>query len=97
MTAATLDLDTLDKLFDNQKKLDDIFSSIFDDGSLDSSPMSFDDGGLESLSEEIYSYDDLSYTAEDTTFVPEKRSIAHIIMPVVLEIAAIYYGIVYFF
>ena len=51
MTAATLDLDTLDKLFDNQKKLDDIFSSIFDDDSLDSSPMSFDDGGLESLSE----------------------------------------------
>ena len=100
MTTATIDLDTLNDLFENQKKLDDIFSSIFDDDSFLSNSISLNDQPLGSSgqksSQDLHSNEDLSFKAEDKTFVQKKRSITHLIMPVVIEIAVIYYGMMYF-
>ncbi|MCK5122230.1 MAG: hypothetical protein KAQ91_09610 [Methylococcales bacterium] len=102
MTTATIDLDTLDKLFDNQKKLDDIFSSFFDDDDcfLDSPIPSHNNQALENSSQknnqDIYSTENLSFHAEDNYFIQKKRSVTSFLLPLVLEVAAIYYGIVYF-
>jgi len=111
MTAsATIDIDTLNNLFDNQKKLDDIFSSVFDDDSFfvsSSAPIekvsdskdqkaAQDSSSNDSSSSNDWSNDDWSYKNDDVYFVQEKRSIIYLIFPVMLEIAALYYGIMYF-
>ncbi len=82
MTAAAIDVNILNDLFDNQKKLDDVFDSLFDDDSFitldESTPI------IESYS----SFDDI---------VPQKsRSLTSLVIPIALEIVAIYYGILYF-
>ncbi|MFW5443255.1 MAG: hypothetical protein ACKE51_02970 [Methylococcaceae bacterium] len=101
MTTASIDIETLDKLFDNQKKLDDVFSSIFDDDDyLQSSSASFNDHTPgkkgQKNSQDTYSNEDYSYNADDLAFVQEKRNIIYVILPVAAEIAAIYYALMYF-
>ena len=100
MTTATIDIDTLNDLFENQKKLDDIFSSIFDDDSFLSSSVTYDDqptgSSGQKSSQDLHSNEDLSLYAEDKTFVQKKRSITYLVMPVVVEITVIYYGMMYF-
>ena len=100
MTTATIDLDTLDKLFDNQKKLDDVFSSFFDDDFLDSPTPSYNNQAFENSSQknsqDVHSTENLSFHAEDNYFIQKKRSVTSVLLPLVLEVAAIYYGIVYF-
>ncbi|MDF1582384.1 MAG: hypothetical protein RQ733_08380 [Methyloprofundus sp.] len=95
MTAAAIDLDVLNELFDNQKKLDDIFGSLFDDDSF-LNVSSYDEptprSSEKKSSQVSYSEDD--YADE---FTQGSRSILSLVMPVVMEIAVIYYGIMYFY
>jgi len=82
MTAAAIDVNILNDLFDNQKKLDDVFDSLFDDDSF----ITLDESTA--IIESYTSFDDI---------VPQKsRSLTNIIIPVALEIAIIYYGVLYF-
>ena len=96
MTVATIDLDTLNNLFDNQKKLDDMFDLMFDEDPLSNSSTSFNDKAFGNAQNISYNREELSFNPEDD-FVQKKRSAIGFVMPVVMEIAAIYYGIFYFF
>ena len=100
MTSAAVNLDALNELFENQNKLDDIFNSIFDEDFFLSSSMSSNDHELGSRdqesSQDLNSNEDLSFNADDRTFVQKKQSITYFIMPVVVEIVAVSYYIIYF-
>jgi len=100
MTTATLDIDTLDKLFDNQKKLDDIFNSVFDEDPFLSSPTPFSDYARESnkisqASYDSYSDDEISFNTGNTVLIQRARGVAYFVLPA-LEIAAIYYCVINF-
>jgi len=89
MTTAAIDINTLNDLFDNQQKLDDVFDSIFDeDPFLDSSPSN--------ASQNSYAVDnDYAYFNDKVDNQTTTQSTMQLIMPVVLEIAVLYYGIAY--
>lgn len=100
MTAAAiqLDLDLLDELFDNQKKLDAALDEDFFIGS----PMLFEEKGDSSQKSnlgfgEAYLKDDFVFDFDDSLFDKESRSIYSVVVPVVLEIAIIAYGLMYFY
>ncbi len=99
MTAAAVDLDLLNELFDNQKKLDDLFS-LDDDSFLKS--MSFGTNALKSseLNGEANIVnippEDLSFNSDDLIFNQKKRSTASFIIPLIVEIAIIVGAIIYF-
>ena len=99
MTTVAIDINTLNELFENQSKLDDIFDSFFDEESFLGSSMSNNNQKSESSaqinSQEVDYNDDLLF-AKDMGFAQEKRSITSIVMPVVLEIVTIYYCFTYF-
>jgi len=99
MTAAAIDLNTLNELFDNQKKLDDIFGSFFDDEFL-LSASSYDEPTPKKYTQPnkqaSYSVENPSVSPEDEiTF--KSRSAISLIIPVLGEIAIIYYGVMYFY
>jgi len=95
MTTATIDVDTLNNLLDNQKKLDDIFDSIFDEDMLINNLISFED---ESSDQDISdNSEEFSFDFDDDIIEPKKRSVIGFVLPIVIEIAAIYYAIVYLF
>jgi len=93
MTTSVIDINTLNDLFDNQQKLDDVFDSMFDeDPFLDSSPSS--------ASQNSYTVDnDYAYfnanVNDKTGTQSTTQSSLQLIMPVVLEIAVLYYGLTY--
>lgn len=89
MTTAAIDIDILDELFENQKKLDDVLNSFFDD---DSFLTSLDDDNVSETSPQK----DFSLDSDDQLLDQENHSIFRIIVPLVVEIAAIYYGVTYF-
>ncbi len=94
MTTAAIDIDTLNNLFDNQKKLDDIFNSMFDnDDTLIGGSVSHKAQTVE-LDAQVYS--EITLNFDNNLYEPQKRNIVYLIFPVVLEIAALYYGIAYF-
>ncbi|WP_174483178.1 hypothetical protein [methanotrophic endosymbiont of Bathymodiolus puteoserpentis (Logatchev)] len=96
MTAAAIDLDVLNELFDNQKKLDDVFGSLFDDDSF-LNVSSYDEVTPRSSEQKS---NQSTYTTDNNTmdeFIPESRSILSLATPVIIEIAIIYYGIMYFY
>jgi len=99
MTAAAIDLDTLNELFDNQKKLDDIFGSLFDDDSC-LTASSYDEPtprrSGQTSSSASYSRDSSTFNTADE-FTQDSRSILSLVMPVAVEIAVMYYGIMYFY
>ena len=98
MTTAAIDLDTLDKLFDNQKILDDVFDSMFDEDPFLSSATSFSDyakkesARAQATRNNLHAYEELTFTVETTSFSQRTRNFAYFILPVI-ELAAIYYGI----
>ena len=100
MTSAAIDLDTLNELFETQKKLNDVFNSVFDEDYFLISSRSSNDHELGSRdqksSQDLNSNEDLSFNAEDRTFVQKKRRKTYFIMPVVVEIVAVSYCIFYF-
>ena len=100
MTTAAIDLNALNDLFENQNKLDDVFNSIFDDDSFVSSSLSSSDHSPESNAQKDSSdldlYEDFSFYAEDKTYGQNMPGIMRVVIPVVLEIIAFSYGIMYF-
>lgn len=92
MYTAAIDRNTLNGLFDNQKKLDDLFESIFDDDNY------FISSASSSQSENFY-----ATSAASRSFTPKpsrmKESLLTIkeqcpyffVLPIMLEIAAIYF------
>ncbi len=98
MTTSTLqiDMDVLDELFNNQKKLDDIL--LFDDDFLfgSSSSASKNDLNNSQAIDTFGSSDDLIFSSDDNILDVKSRSLTKIIAPVVLELVALYYGITYF-
>ncbi len=102
MTATAIDVDALNSLFDKQKKLDDIFSSMFEDeGSLFNNSTSNNEQSFKSNSWEddqgFHFDEDLSFDHRDETLVDKKKNIIYLALPLALEIAAIYFGISYFY
>jgi hypothetical protein len=88
MTTAAIDTDLLNELFDQQKKLDDIFNSMFDDDFfLDEKP---------SKSNQQQTNKNLSFNTTNNSLVQKNHGIAHTIIPVVIEIAIISYCIINF-
>jgi hypothetical protein len=96
MTAAAIDLDTLNILFDNQKKLDDIFDTMFDEDLLTNSSTSFNDKAFGNAQKIGHYSEELLFKPDDEFFVKKKRSAIGFVMPVVMEIVIIYYGIMLF-
>lgn len=92
MTSPTIDLDTLNDLFENQKKPDDILSSFFDDDSALSTTLSNEQKSTNNL----YSNDDFSFNPTDKTTVKTKQNIVYFVLPVVFEIAALYITVSFF-
>lgn len=101
MNSTTIDASALNSLFDKQKKLDDIFSSMFEEDEFNfiNNSVSNNDQVIESSSwdDDKSPYnEDLSINSRNDTLEQKKQSIIHIALPLVLEIAAIYYAISYF-
>ncbi|BCG62378.1 MAG: hypothetical protein methR_P0019 [Methyloprofundus sp.] len=95
MTTAAIDVDLLNELFDNQKKLDDVFNSMFDDDSFLSSPAST--YSAKSSSRQAKQYDeDFSLSTQNSLGANKTNNITHVVLPVALEIAIISYCIMYF-
>lgn len=102
MTATAIDVKTLNELFDNQKKLDDLFGSFFDDEFLlsassydEPSPRKYAQKSHQARHSVVNSSAKLSVNTEDEiTF--KSKSILSLIIPVLVEIVIIYYGIIYF-
>jgi len=97
MTTAAIDIDILDELFENQKKLDDVLNSFFDDDSFFSSTddiVPVTNPQKDSLT--FQADEDFSFDSDDKYLAPKSRNIFHIIIPLIAEIVAIYYGIMYF-
>ncbi|BCG63961.1 MAG: hypothetical protein methR_P1713 [Methyloprofundus sp.] len=102
MSRSGIDLDMLNDLFENQKKLDDAFNSMFDDD---------DDAFLSDLKvPEVKASNvrtrqrkqqarplQIEGASQDSFFEKNSHSILRILIPVALEIALICYGIIYFF
>ncbi len=104
MTTVALDLDALNELFDNQKKLDDVLNSMFDEEPIfgnynppsEHKRKSTPNHKTRQHINDTYASEDLSFNANDKPFVLKNRSMLYIIVPLVAEVAAIYYGFVYF-
>ena len=94
MTTAALqiDLDVLDELFANQKKLDDIL--LFDDDFLIDSSMSLNDQSDSQDLESPYSNENLSFNSEDNMSDWKSRSKTSAI--VIGEVIVMYYGFMHF-
>ncbi len=100
MTTA-IDAGALNSLFDKQKKLDDIFSSMFEEDEFNfiNSSVSESELLIESSSwddDKPSLTEDLSINSWSDTLEHKKQNIVHVALPLVLEIAAIYYAISYF-
>jgi len=98
-TAAAIDLDMLNELFENQKRLDDMFSSIFDDEDpFLTSTKSNSQETTEDRYQKIRSKENLLLNANTKGgfFTQKNRYITHFIMPLLIEIIIIYYSIMYF-
>ena len=92
MTTAAIDLNTLNELLDNQKKLDAVFNSIFDDDSFLDSTVALNKPAPRRSTHRSAR----AGYAEANVLVQKSRSTAHMLMPVLLEIAVIYYCIMNF-
>ena len=94
---SAIDLDTLNSLFDNQKRLDDAFDLMFDEDLLINSSVSLNDKAYGNTQKKKHYSEELSFDPEGDFFVQNERSAIGFVIPVVLEIAVIYYGIMLFF
>lgn len=98
MTTAAIDVNTLNELFENQSKLDDIFDSFFDDDSLLSSSVTKNghaSAGAFGNDQDLDFNDDLLFFPDDN-LDQQQRSMFGIAAPIVIEIVALYFTISYF-
>lgn len=90
MYTAAIDGNVLNGLFDNQKKLDDLFDSIFDDDNYFISSAS-----SSSSAEKCYSaerqYSPSSSRVTESLLEMKSRSPYFFMLPIVLEVAVIYF------
>jgi len=94
--AITIDINALNDLLDNQKKLDDVFNSIFDEDPFVDSTAVLNNSTFGG-SQDFYSNDeDILFNNKNKQTGQTERSTVSFIMPIVLEIAVLYYGILYF-
>jgi hypothetical protein len=92
MYAATIDRNALNGLFDNQKKLDDLFDSIFDDDNY------FISSASSSPSESLYTAPSMTRKfipkpspVRDSLLAVKEQYPYFFMLPIVLEITAIYF------
>lgn len=94
--AIELDLDLLNELFDNQKKLDDL---LIDDDSFLGSSMSFSDHGFGSDQNDsldiVDLHEDLALDSEEVALDQGNQKIMYFYVPMALEVVAIVYGLMY--
>lgn len=90
MNTAPIDRNILNGLFDNQKKLDELFDSIFDDDNFISSPSSSSQSASYYPTFDVDSQ--LSYSDGNVngSSLSIKRNSYYYVLTVALEIAAIY-------
>lgn len=107
MTAAAIDLNLLNELFDNQKKLDDLFlddkDSAVDGDSFFNNSLSFGDHNIEinepkdsNVLMDFHFDEDLSLNSDEICFEQKKQHMVYFAVSVVVEIAVISYGIMQF-
>lgn len=91
MSAAAIDRNVLNGLFENQKKLDDLFDSIFDDGNyFISSESSSQSESSYAASSSLRSMTPKPNRVRESLVTIKERCPYFFLLPVVLEIAAIY-------
>jgi hypothetical protein len=96
MATVAIDIDILNELFDNQKNLDDILN---DDFFLESSILVEDQASETSdLKDDldIQFNKDISFNSESKYFLQGSRRIFRLLVPVILEVAVIFYCVSYF-
>lgn len=93
MNAVAIDTNTINSLFDNQKKVDELFDSIFDDDNFFISSSS-SSSQAESRSSSFESESRFSYggdSAKESFLAMSTHNPYYFVLPIVLEIAAIYF------
>jgi hypothetical protein len=91
MNTVPINRNVLNGLFDNQKKLDELFDSIFDDNDFINNSPSSSQSGSRSTDFEIesqFSYDDGKV---NESLIAIKQNPFYYVLTIVLEIAAIYF------
>ncbi len=98
MNTAAIDLDMLNELFENQKKLDAAFNLSFDDDLfLDSlTPDDRPKTSHRQNTRNINTNKKMTFKIEDPAATQKTRGLAYIVVPVAVEIAAISYSIIHF-
>lgn len=92
MSAAVIDSNVLNSLFENQNKLDDLFDSIFDDDNyFISSVSSSQSENLYVASSPTRSITPKQSRVRETLLTIKEQSPYFFMLPIVLEIAAIYF------
>lgn len=92
MYAATIDRHALNGLFDNQKKLDDLFDSIFDDDNyFISSACTSQSESLSTTASRTHKLTPKPSPVRDYLLTVKEQCPYFFLLPVVLEIAAIYF------
>jgi len=92
MNTLAIDTNTINSLFDNQKKVDELFDSIFDDDNFfiasSYSSQSENRRSVSSKGRQISSYADNS---KESFLAIRARNPYYMVLPILLEIAAIYF------
>ncbi|BCG65093.1 MAG: hypothetical protein methR_P2908 [Methyloprofundus sp.] len=98
MNTAAIDLDMLDELFENQKKLDAAFNLSFDDDLFLESltPTDKPKTSHRQNTEDFNANKKMAFKIEDPAATQQTRGLAYIVVPVAVEIAAISYSIIHF-
>jgi hypothetical protein len=92
MCAAVIDSNVLNSLFENQNKLDDLFDSIFDDDNyFISSVSSSQSENLYVASSATHSIASKQSRVREALLMIKERCPHFFMLPIVLEIAAIYF------
>ena len=98
MSATAIDLEMLNELLDNQKKMDDVFLSFFDDDeSFLDEPVLVSKEANEASSQYLQTSDESSFDSEDAFVVDKSQGVTRFIVPLVaMEVAVISCSIMYF-
>ena len=102
MTTVAVDLDLLNELIDNQKKLDDVLDSMFDEAPFLSNSKSVSDHAPGVSTQKgrqdlvgFNSNEDMSFNFEDESVDQKNRKIIYYVA-MAAEVSAIAYGLSYF-
>jgi hypothetical protein len=93
MNTIAIDRNTINSLFDNQKRVDELFDSIFEDDNffISSSSYSSQTESRRSSSDGEKRYSSASDDSKDPIFAIRTHNPAYFVLPIVLEVAIIYY------